>query len=216
MSDQDSESSIHQPSIDHPPGPLLYNHLLDGVPLPEDAAAHLAGCPPCRERLARLEQLMTELAVARRSRPSPATEARYAALFAQVAQRPAGVASELAAWVKGVLAWDSRRQPLLAGVRGAGAYRLLYTAGEAEVELLVEPVGSGRRLIGEFYRDNEGAVVLVELAPLTAPPSPYPVNTVESNSDGRFILDRVPPGQYRLIMTPFDGPIIEIEPVELT
>jgi len=216
VSNQDKQNSIDSPSINHPSDDLLYDYVLDGDPLPESAAAHIEGCPRCRERLARLEQLKTELAIARLSRPSPTTEARYDALFAHVAQRPAGVVSELAAWVKGMLAWDSRHRPLPAGVRGASPYRLLYTAGDAEVELLVEPVGSGRRLIGELYRSDEGTVALVELAPLTAPPLPYPGNVVESNHEGRFILDRVPPGQYRLIMTPLDGPIIEVEPVELT
>ena len=129
----------------------LYTIAFDQVAPDSASAAHLAACAQCRAELERLRQLAAELAVAQRSQPSPAALASYARLFDQVQQQGSRL-SQLWQTIVAALAWDSRQQPALQGVRsgGATAYRLLYTTPQAEVELWVEADGRSRRLEGEI------------------------------------------------------------------
>jgi hypothetical protein len=192
----------------------IHAHLFDGQPLAPAAQAHLAGCAECRGQVAAWQRLAGELAIARRSAVSPAAEARYAALFAAVEQPDRSLAARVTAWLTATLTWDSRSQPLAAGVRGAGvaAYRLLYAGADSEVELLVEPANGTRRIIGEVMGAAEG-VALVELSEGAAAEPAY---AAESTPDGRFHLERVVPGRYRMTITPATGAIVEVDMLDLT
>ena len=199
----------------------LFAIVFDQTPRDAATAAHLATCSSCSAELARLTTLAEELALARRSQPSPQALQRYAALFAQVQRRPAPLK---ALWqtVRAALAWDGRQQLGLQGVRsGAQArYRLLYQCAEAEVELLVEPEaapglsqsGDLRRVEGEIVSTGHAAPsALVQLLD----PAGVAVTEAEADSAGRFRLAHVVPGSYRLLITLPEELTIESEPLEI-
>lgn len=194
----------------------LFNLVFDGMMLSSQAAEHLDVCDACQQRMEELGRLHQELAVARRSTVSPAAHARYVALFAEVEQQAQSTAARLGAWLSAALTWDSRSAAPAAGIRsGAGAaYRLLYAAGELEVELMVEPERGMRRVEGEVIGlDDSGGVALIDLAPVSAT---GPHWSVQGTSQGRFGLGQIEPGVYRLTVTPVSGAVVEIEPLDLT
>lgn len=195
---------------------LLVNLVCDGVMLSFQAAEHLDGCAVCQQRVEELGQVRQELTVARRSTVSPASQARYVALFAEVEQQTQSTAGRLGAWLAAVLTWDSRSAVPSAGIRsGIGAaYRLLYSAHEIEVELMVEPERGLRRIEGEVIGLNDsGIVALIELAPVGVT---SPRWSAQSTPQGRFGLDQIEPGVYRLTVTPVSGATVEIESLDLT
>jgi hypothetical protein len=192
----------------------LYMLAFDGAAVVTGAAAHLAGCNACRQALADLGVLAGELTIARRSQPSASAMQHYASLFAAIQRQPSRLQQ---AWqvVRAALAWDSRQQPALAGVRSAAAagYRLLYTAPAAEIELLVEPSQGQRRIDGEVaLEDGASAPALVQL--LAADGAPQ--QETATDAFGRFHLGAVAPGAYTLLVTPAAGPALAVDGLELT
>ena len=144
----------------------LLENIYGDAPLTPAEAAHLDTCADCRGQRAALQRLTDELTVAQASVVSPDAEARYLDMFAQTRSGRPSLLARAAAWVQAQLAFDSRAQTAAAGVRSGGtlAYRLLFAADQAEVELMVEPVQSRRRLMGEF--EGGGTVAaMVELKP---------------------------------------------------
>lgn len=194
---------------------LLMTIALDGLTPPAETATHLAICAECRDRLARWQQTGHDLALAKRSTPSPAALARYDELYRQVQRTP-----DL--WQQAVrliakLVWDSRTQPAAAGVRAAGrvGYRLLYAAASQEVEIWVEPSAGGYTVAGEWMTEDDPAVrleALVELTPLDTEAAGL---TAESGHDGRFGLEGVPPGVYQLTLTPVHAAPVTIDRLEI-
>ena len=69
--------------MNHLPEAQLYRIIFDhDIPTHEDTT-HLDGCETCRQTTDALTTLVQELAIARRSQPSPTQLARYVGLFAQ-------------------------------------------------------------------------------------------------------------------------------------
>ncbi len=200
--------------------------LLDGKPLEAEAAEHLAHCPRCQQEQQRLATLLQELDIARASQPSPENLASYYRLFEQVEQpESASWLDKLVQAVSLVLQWDSRQEAPALGLRQAGPvnYRLLFSADQADVELLVEPLGRTRRLEGDVLPlDPEGVPgpILVELWPrpeavkegVQTPPREH---MTTSDPTGRFRFEHVPPGLYSMLLTPVNGPLMSIDRLEI-
>lgn len=199
---------------------LLYSIAFDSKPVGGDAEQHLAACAACRQALTELRALAENLAVMRASEPSPAAYERYYASYAQIQQQLSRLG---AAWrsITAILAWDSRQQPALLGVRsGAGgpAYRLLYATEQAEVELLIEPEGHAFRTQGEIIASADQNAIDTPLAPaLIQWLDAHGDVRYETESDARglFSLRNVAPGIYRLSIVSAASGIIEIEALEI-
>ena len=205
----------------HLPPHLLYYHAFDAAPLASEAEQHLAACAACRDALADLQTLAHELAVLRASQPSAAAMDRYYAAQAHIQRQPSRL---VAAWrsITAILAWDSRLQPALQGVRsGAGntGYRLLYATQGAEVELLIEPEGRAFRTQGEIIASGESAADDASLTPALIqwidPQGDVRYET-ESDASGLFSLRNIAPGTYRLSIVSAASDTIEIEALEIT
>jgi hypothetical protein len=199
---------------------LLYRIAFRAKPLKNEARQHLAACTACRQALAEWQALAEDLAVTRASEPSSAAHERYYALYTQIRQQPSRLG---AAWrsIKATLAWDSRQQPALLGVRnGAGspAYRLLYATQQAEIELLIEPEGRVFRAQGEIIGGDDLNASDTRLAPALIQWTDANGDVcyeTESDTSGLFSLRNVAPGVYRLTIVPATSDIIEIEALEI-
>lgn len=205
--------------MDHVDEEELYAHIFQDRSLDERSANHLQHCKQCQQHVSALRRLAQEFLIARRSQPSPAQMARYVQLIQQV-QQQSSVWTRLAQHVQMALALDSRQQSARQGLRSgmARAYRLLYSADAADVELLVEPEGYTRRIQGEVLPLDADALlapVLVEL--LSAEHKTGIAHwTVESNAQGRFQLDGITVGYYHLTITPTKGPYLQIKGIDIT
>lgn len=193
----------------------LLSLVFDATELSAAAASHLASCAHCRQQEAELRLLATDLTIARLSEPSPATLARYQALFDQVQQQPAPL-QRFVNRLRAVLTWDSRQQPLLQGVRSGGVtvYRQLYTADDIELELMVEPSGPLRRVEGDLIVATDAgndAPALVELLDRRG----APVYSAETDADGIFRFEGVRPGRYQAVITLARTATIEVEALEI-
>ena len=217
--------------------PRIFAHVLEGVPFSVEERAHLAQCEVCQQDVAALALLQTELEVARQSQLSPGLEARLFAVLAQVqlddsqqSPQPSSrhnMLDVLVEWVAALPLWDSRRQAGALGVRNATqtSYRLLFGAGETEVELMVEPHNGMLRVVGEVLIPETDAAEGVALIELVEQSSHKPhadslasirALEVESDRQGRFVLEQVPPGAYVMTVTPCTSRVVVIEPLELT
>ena len=200
--------------MDHLAEDELYTMVFDGVALSINAAQHLAGCPVCQQSLAALEVLAGELVIAQRSAPSAAALQRYASLFDAV-QREPSLLQQVWQTVRAALAWDSRQPPARQGVRSSAtaSYRLLYTAAETDIELLVEPGQRGHRIEGDVVL-GDGATVpaLVQLVAADGGAQ----HETETDAYGRFQLGDVAPGAYNLLLTLTTGQSLEVTELEIT
>ena len=180
-------------------------------------AAHLDTCADCRGQRAALQRLTDELTVAQASVVSPDAEARYLDMFAQTRSGRPSLLARAAAWVQAQLAFDSRAQTAAAGVRSGGtlAYRLLFAADQAEVELMVEPVQSRRRLMGELV-DDRGEALAPALVELAAQDGSVRFEA-ETDGFGRFLFEDLTPGNFALVITPSRvGDIIQVDSLVIT
>lgn len=73
--------------MNHLPEEQLYNITFDHLIPDNRDATHLASCETCRQSAGALTTLVQELAIARRSQPSPTQLVRYVGLFAQYGSR---------------------------------------------------------------------------------------------------------------------------------
>lgn len=192
----------------------FYAVVFDRSPLPAEAAQHMAQCDLCRRAHDELVELAQELAVGRAAAVAPATIDRYASLLAHLQQSPSRL-NALWRHFTARLAWDSRQQLALQGVRSAAAasYRLLYAGGPAEVELLVEGDGHQFWVQGEVLvqSDSESIPALVQWF---TPDGDLRYES-QSGDDGQFALRGVQPGQYNLTVLTASGDSIEIEALEI-
>lgn len=212
----------------------LQGHLSDiqldalvfaGQALSTAEQAHLDVCLACQARHEKLLLLRTELDIARRSAPSPEALARYAKLYDEVARRSLkDRIAEALDRVRLSLSLDSRQTAEAMGLRhgfGLGR-RLLFSAAEVDVELLVEQSGSRWALRGDIlpvHADHISGPYLVQLLQQSAlEQDPHAVSEylTESEAAGRFRLEDVRPGRYALLVTPADGPLIEIPTLDLS
>jgi hypothetical protein len=202
----------------------MMGNIWDGAALTPGEHDHLRLCASCQSHFAALAQLRDDFEIARRSQVPPEVEERYFAVFAQARQDGAGrsflgdLIGNLAEWVTALPLWDSRDQMLTAGVRNGNrsSYRVLYGTDTTEIELMIEPQNGLLRVVGELMTettDGKSGLALIEL--MAAENSRVALET-ESDSNGRFQLESVPPGNYALIITPRYSPVMVIKPLELT
>jgi hypothetical protein len=201
--------------MNHLSSEQIYLYLREQNALPDEQVQHLAGCNTCRQELAQIERLFSELQVARRSQPAPATLERYRQLFQHVQQQP-GILRGLVERLRATLIWDTRAQLLGQGVRNNAYshYRLLYNATQAEVEMLVTPRTIACEIQGEITPLTSAGLrlpALIQLQP-TIDAISY---EAESNGQGRFYFDHVLPGRYILSITPVTGALLEINALEI-
>ncbi len=190
----------------------------DLLPTPLEST-HLADCVACQERLAVYQSMARELLIAKASTVSTAAQERYIALFQSPQENRAGIADrlvQLADAVKASIMWNGHARLAMDGVRSASAtsYRMLYGTDFAEIELLIEPAGSGFNIEGE-------------LVPLQAPERLLPValevhrgqgNVLfqgESDEEGRFQIPAMNAGTYSLFLIPVNGKAVLIDKLEL-
>jgi hypothetical protein len=161
-----------------------------------------------------VQLLAGEFRIARRSAPSPVALQRYASLFDAVQRQPTPL-QQMWRTLRATLAWDSRQQPALQGVRSgaAASYRLLYTAPSAEIELLVEPSQGGHQLDGEVAAENAAATpALVQLVGGNG----ALLYETETTDSGRFRLAAVAAGAYTLTVTFAAGDVLTVPALEIT
>ncbi|MFO7632829.1 MAG: hypothetical protein R6W76_09830 [Caldilinea sp.] len=191
----------------------LYALVFDNVEI-HAAVGHLNACAACRRQVEELRQLATDLTVVHLSEPSPAALDRYQAMFAHVEVQPSPL-QRAVQQIRAVLTWDSRLQPALQGMRGgANAYRQLYSAGDAEVELMIERLGRLRRVEGDLITGEDAsnyAPALIELFDQKGDA----VRIVETGTDGLFRLENVAVGLYRAVITRPYAATIEVEVLEI-
>lgn len=197
----------------------LADDRIDVLAADADAATpaeveHLTTCAECHTKLTELRALLDDLHLYAQATPAPATLARYHALADALEPAPSKL-SALWQSVTAALAWDSRRQT--AGAVRSGAlsdYRLLYTTPLVDIELMVSPVNAGRRIEGEFIPQEQAAspLAMIELEPVDAENG----HTVTTRADGRFRLDAVAPGTYRMTVVPAHGQLHVIEQLEIS
>lgn len=202
--------------MSHLAADVLYAAVFDRISLDAEAALHLAQCAECRRAQAELAELAGDLALGRAVSVTAVTAERYAALFSEVQQSP-GRLTSLWRNFTAHLAWDSRRQPSLQGVRsaaGAAGYRMLYSSDVADVELLVESDGRLLRMQGEWVArdDARQSQALVQWFAADG----ALLHETESGNDGQFALRSLQPGIYRLSILSAAGDNVEIEALEIS
>lgn len=197
--------------------------VLTGNPPTGPESAHIAACDDCAGRMAALELLQAELAIARQSAPAPAQLQRYAALFEQIPRQPA--ADRLSGWLERVrlaLTLDSRHSAPALGLRRAAGFghRLLYSSALADVELLLEPEGELWQIEGDILPIDAESITPPYLIEIFLPEGANsaeaaPRFQTESEDSGRFRLADVETGRFSLLITPAAGPLIEIVGLEI-
>ena len=187
-------------------------------PLSDRAVAHLAGCAVCRQALARVEALRSEIDIAVRSAPSGETLQGYYALYDQVHTGDRSLMGRAWSWVRASLMLDSRLEPMQAGLRNLSLrqYRLLFGTESADIELLIALDGNARRVEGDLAVLDEAALGLPALIQFTPVGGAGEQAETATDDDGRFRLEGVSPGIYDVAVTPAWGETIQIEPVEIT
>jgi hypothetical protein len=193
----------------------LYAVILDHNPLQADAEQHLAECKACRRLYDDLNLLVQELAISRAGHVSHETIERYAALFPHIRQQPSRLDTFWCRF-RAVLAWDSRQQPALEGVRSAAAtasYRLLYASEQAEIELLVERDGHLFRVQGEIVAPD-GRAAAPALVQWFDPDGTLHCET-RSGPGGQFAVRGLTAGRYQIAIVFASGDSIDIEAVEI-
>ncbi len=193
---------------------ILYNITFDATEQDAAVTEHLAGCDECRRELANLNALAGDFALAQRSAPNAATLERYTSLYSEVQKKPSALSAFLQT-LRAALSWDSRQQMALQGVRSGAvaAYRQLYTSSSAEIELLIEPAQQRYAIHGEIMGTDDANLghALVQLLDRSG----VAVHEVEANDAGQFRMASIGGGAYRLLITPVDGPVIEVESLEI-
>jgi hypothetical protein len=202
----------------------IVEHIMDDALLNPLEKIHLSQCAACQQQLAVYRLLRAELAVAGQSAIDAQSEARLLALFEEAGHRASnslqGMVESVRGWVAALPLWDSRQQAHALNVRGGNwsSYRMLFGTQETEVELMVEGQNGLLRIVGEVMAGAQSdaaanGLALIEL--MVAPDAATAIET-ESDANGRFALDGVPPGNYVMTITPRHRQIVVIDPLELT
>lgn len=202
--------------MEHISEEIFYDWLLESSTPSAAEEQHLIHCAACQAQWATVQTLGRELQIARASTPSSAALNRYFQFYDQIEQA-LSVAQRFTAFITAQLQWDGRRQPAWQGVRNTqvASYRLLYGAKQAEIELLVAPREGRFQIDGEVVPLTEPTTLLPARCELQDMVSAETVNTTECQTSGRFHLNNVPTGRYRLCFVPTTGPTIVIDELEL-
>lgn len=183
-------------------------------PRSDAVLAHVKECPACASTRAWVEGILDAV------RPGPLEEPPAAVVERAidiVPQRRPGAVRAIRSrdgWSLAQLVHDTFATPLAYGIRSraASGRRLLYRAGDADLDLEVsrgEAPAGGLRLTGQV------------LMPGIPPPSGLtaalwsndsPVAHADADALGIFVFDRIPPGLYRLeVCLPAEGRGIRID-----
>jgi len=114
------------------------------------------------------------------------------------------------------LAFDSRLQPALVGIRTGPTEpgQLLYTTDQMDIELHLLPAGPDRvRVLGQALPRNPDLDVTA--CPVQLLAGEQEVDLTSTNDLGEFIFEAIPRGDYTLVLVTEDGEI-ELEHVDLT
>jgi len=175
----------------------------------------------------KFEQLITELQIARLSKPTDDALAKYYQLAEQIETQSG---SSLWHKIKATLAWDSRDQLVAQGARGVGdnSYRLLYAADQVEVEVMIESQTSHKHIEGDILPlspSTDGSSAQVPALIMLLPSGSEPMQTESSSSDslfetesdphGRFRFENVTSGIYDMQLILLNGSLIEINGIDL-
>ena len=203
--------------MEHLPEELLTRYAFAEATWIGEEADHLSTCQGCQANLAALRAIADELSIARHSEPPPAVRARAHQLFGQIQQQPSWLGRIVQRFQAQVL-WDSRQQLATQGLRQGRRerYHLLYTTQLVEVELSVEPEAGSVMLEGDLLPTDAGDLfgqALIHLQPAAPTAATY---EFYSAADGHFRVTGVAPGPYTLLITPQDGPLVEIEGLTFT
>ena len=177
---------------------------------------HLERCAKCGEAREWLEKTLAATARGRLDEPPRSVLERA---FEIVPRVPVRSRPERRGWSLGRLLRDSLAQPAPAGVRSAGAAgrRLLYRAGDADLDLEVAEAAEG----GPAFRVTGQLLVPGS----TSPPAVFAALWSEgellahaaADPVGMFVFPHVQPGSYRLeVWAPTEGRGVRIQPLELT
>ena len=153
--------------------------------------SHLqAGCDQCTADLHFWTRSLAALAADRTPGPPEAVVQRAFTLVPRLPAKPS-----LWEQVGAVLVFDSRAQPVLAGVRDAGgsAFKLLFESGETSVDLFCEPERGEWRIAGQVLSPTP----LQGGWSVSASSGEHRAET-EADALGEFRLPALPPGQYEL------------------
>lgn len=177
---------------------------------------HLEECTACQTQWASIQKLAHELQIAKASTPTAAAFARYFQFYDQIQPAPT-LWQQVAEFITAQLQWDGRRQPAWQGVRNSyvASYRLLYATEQAEIELLVAPREGQFQIEGEVVPLTEPTTLLPARYELQNVSNGETVYSAECQRSGRFHLDAVPSGHYRLCFVPSTGATIVINDLEL-
>lgn len=206
----------------------LYQSVLDQQALSPDQRAHLKSCTECQSEVQAIAALVQELRLARSSTPSRQVVERYAEIFREHGPKQRNRLEKAWNWVTATLIADSRAHPLPTATRSvrADSYRLLYDSPQADVELYIERTGQSRRLQGDvmLLSTDDESVEDVGAKPVQGEllVQLQNENTLEvlfetvTNAEGRFQIEGVPPGQYRILVTGESDDLLEINELSLT
>jgi anti-sigma factor RsiW len=168
------------------------------------AEAHVSGCSRCSEQLARVERTINLM------RTDEATDAPRGVLASVMNMfRSRAVESEpsLVRRVLAALNFDSTTLAPVYGVRSgqATARQMLYSAGENDVDVRVQPAGESWVVSGQVLGECDGGSVELEDGAAL-------VVAAELNELCEFTLPAVPSGSYKLRLRLND---VEVEIPEL-
>ncbi|MBX3001444.1 MAG: hypothetical protein KF893_23185 [Caldilineaceae bacterium] len=198
----------------------LYQAAFADKTFADEAQHHLAGCKVCQQRVANIRRLVAEMAIAAHSQPTARQLAHYRQLASYIHRQPSPWSRLITQIHQMTLTLDNRQRLSLQGWRSGSVkgYRLLYSADSADVELVVEAEGERRRIEGEILPLQPATLnipVLVEFH-ASGGQSDQPEIVVESTLQGRFQFNGIPLGYYSLMITPIEGPYLQIEDINIT
>jgi anti-sigma factor RsiW len=169
------------------------------------ARAHLSNCSRCSEQLAQVERTINLM---RTDESKDAPRDVLASVMNMFRPRAAESRPSLARRVLAALNFDSTTLAPAYGVRSgqATARQMLYSAGEHDVDLRVQPAGESWVVSGQVLGEcaSGGRVELRDGATTVA--------TAELNELCEFALPAVPSGSYQLRLSLAD---VEVEIPEL-
>jgi anti-sigma factor RsiW len=178
-------------TFQHLPYEKLADMADDRLPADQSTAAqaHISGCSRCSTQLARVKQTINLM------RTDDAEDApRYAMASVLNLFRTRAAASEpsLVQRVLAALSFDSLQSSPAYGVRSgqAAARQMLYSAGENDLDLRVQPSGETWIVSGQVLGECTGGKIRLEGTAAEA--------SVELNELCEFTLPAVPPGSYTL------------------
>jgi hypothetical protein len=196
------------------PNHIPFSHLVDYVegdlPLVQrvDLELHVAGCSRCFEELAQLERLV-RLMSSDDSQDAPTSIINRAKDLFRLRTVPTPPSTGLRSRVLAMLHFDSVGLAPAFGVRSGkpGAQQFLFTTGEDEIDLRIEPSGETWTVSGQVLGKSaaSGRAILQGSAGLSQ---------TTLNELSEFTLPPVQAGTYKLVLSLADVDV-EIEEIRI-